>query len=72
MALNASATLVQTMMRMTHYFYVAGALALGAWYAVAAVRVYNRRTVLQARGVLFASIAYLPLLYSLMLLDPAG
>ncbi len=51
--------------------YVAGAAAMGLYMLYAGVRVFSERTVLRARGVLVASVVYLPLLFGLMLLDTA-
>ncbi len=55
---------------MTGWVYLGGALLLGALYLHAGVRVARERTVLRARGVLMASVVYLPVLYGLMLFDP--
>ncbi len=49
------------------YFY--GALALGVWYLYTGLRAAFERTPLRARAVLVASVFYLPLIYTLMLLD---
>lgn len=57
---------------MTGKFYFAGALLLGLYFLYASVRVALDRTILRARGVLLASVVYLPLLYGLMLLDRPG
>jgi heme o synthase len=50
--------------------YLIGALALGIWFLYSGVRVSLDRTKFRARRVLLTSVAYLPLLYVLMLLDP--
>jgi heme o synthase len=51
--------------------YAAGALLLGAAYALAAALFAHRETVGRARAVVLVSLAYLPLFFSLVLLDPA-
>jgi heme o synthase len=50
--------------------YLIGAVALGAWFLYSGIRVSLDRTKVRARRVLLTSVAYLPLLYVLMLLDP--
>ncbi len=52
--------------------YVAGAALIGAMFVYYSWRVLNDRTKLRARGVLLASVIYLPILYGLMVLDRAG
>jgi protoheme IX farnesyltransferase len=52
--------------------YVAGAALIGAIFVFYSWRVLHDRTRLRARGVLLASVVYLPILYGLMLLDRAG
>jgi protoheme IX farnesyltransferase len=49
--------------------YLVGATVLGVMYAWAGWKVTNDRTVLRARKVLLVSVAYLPLLYVLMVID---
>jgi protoheme IX farnesyltransferase len=49
--------------------YLAGALLLGACFAWNGWKAARDRTLLRARGVLLASVLYLPALYLLMLLD---
>jgi len=51
--------------------YATGALVLGAAYAFSSALFAHRETVARARAVLYVSLAYLPLLFSLVLLDPA-
>jgi protoheme IX farnesyltransferase len=57
---------------MSGKLYLLGALALGGWFLYSGVRAANERSLLRARGVLLASVFYLPLLYGLMLLDRPG
>jgi heme o synthase len=62
-------SMVPKFLAMTGNLYLAGALALGLLFLYAGVRVSFDRTRQQARRVLLASVIYLPVLYSLMLLD---
>ena len=57
---------------MSGYFYLAGALGLGLWFLYSGVRVAIERSTTRARGVLIASVLYLPLIYGLMLFDRPG
>ena len=52
--------------------YVVGAVLAGAMFVYYSWRVLNDRTRVRARGVLLASVIYLPILYGLMVLDRAG
>jgi heme o synthase len=61
-------SLLPNLLGMTGAVYLVGALALGAIFLYATLRVRGNRTVLQARRVLLASVIYLPVLYGLMLL----
>jgi protoheme IX farnesyltransferase len=49
--------------------YFVGALLLGLTYLYSGIRINQERTVARARAVLLSSIAYLPLLYVLMIAD---
>jgi protoheme IX farnesyltransferase len=66
------ASLLPGLMGMSGRLYLAGALLLGLWFLYSGVRVALERSLLRARGVLMASVVYLPLLYGLMLLDRPG
>jgi heme o synthase len=57
---------------MSGNIYLAGALGLGLWFLYSGVRVAIERSVARARGVLMASVLYLPLIYGLMLFDRPG
>jgi protoheme IX farnesyltransferase len=57
---------------MSGNIYLAGALGLGLWFLYSGVRVATERSVARARGVLLASVLYLPLIYGLMLFDRPG
>jgi heme o synthase len=65
-------SLAPAMLGMSGAIYLTGALALGLWFLYSGVRVALERTRLRARGVLMASVLYLPLIYGLMLLDRPG
>jgi heme o synthase len=65
-------SLVPAALGMSGAIYFAGALALGLWFLYSGVRVALDRTLARARGVLMASVLYLPLIYGLMLLDRPG
>ena len=61
------ASLAPGFLSMTSHWYLAAALALGALFLRAAVRLSRERTAQNARGVLKASVMYLPLLYLALL-----
>lgn len=65
-------SLAPTLLRMTGAWYMAGAVVLGVYFLRSSILVARDRTRLRARGVLIASVLYLPLLYGLMLLDRPG
>ncbi|HUQ95094.1 MAG TPA: heme o synthase [Bryobacteraceae bacterium] len=54
---------------MAGWWYMGGAMVLGCFFLYSGVRVAMERTQLRARGVLLASVIYLPVLYGLLLLD---
>lgn len=56
---------------MTGYWYLAAALALGGFFLKSAADLRRERTPARARGVLRASVLYLPLLYLALVLDSA-
>lgn len=62
-------SLLPSYLSMTGALYLVGATILGVMYAWAGWKVANDRTVLRARKVLLVSVAYLPLLYVLMVID---
>lgn len=64
-------SLLPKWMGMTGSIYTVGAVALGLSFLYAGIRVSLDRTRLQARKVLLASVVYLPVLYGLMVIDPA-
>jgi heme o synthase len=62
-------SLLPGLLNMAGVVYMAGALALGGFFLLAASRVMRDRSIPGARAVLRASVAYLPLLYLVLLLD---
>jgi protoheme IX farnesyltransferase len=63
------ASLLPGFLSMAGHWYLAAAVLLGAVFLRAAARLHRDRTALNARGVLKASVLYLPLLYLALLLD---
>jgi protoheme IX farnesyltransferase len=68
-ALLIPVSLVPAWIGMAGNWYLAGALLLGAMYFWYGLRVNRERSLVRARQVLLSSIAYLPILYLLMLVD---
>jgi heme o synthase len=71
-ALLIPISLAPAFLSMTGKLYIAGALAMGFYFFYTGLRVSRERSILRARGVLLASVIYLPALYGLMLLDRPG
>jgi len=65
-------SLAPALLGMSGRIYLVGALLLGLWFLYSGLRVAAERTALRARGVLLASVLYLPLIYGLMLIDRPG
>jgi protoheme IX farnesyltransferase len=65
-------SLFPILLGMTGRIYLAGALALGGYLLYTAIRVARERTGFSARQLLLASVAYLPLLLTLLVLDRPG
>ncbi len=63
-------SLLPKWMGMTGTVYMVGAIALGLLFLYSGIRVSLDRTKIRARRVLLTSVVYLPLLYTLMVLDP--
>lgn len=63
------ASLLPAFLSVAGAVYVAGALVLGAGFLVAGIWASAERTSGRARVLLHASVAYLPLLYALLVLD---
>ncbi|MGH9675063.1 MAG: heme o synthase [Bryobacteraceae bacterium] len=68
-AILVPVSVAPSLLDMTGFWYAAGAIVLGVAFLASAVRVANHKTILHARGVLVASVIYLPVLYGLMVLD---
>jgi heme o synthase len=65
-------SLIPELLGMSGRIYFVGALLLGLWFLYSGVRVALERSLARARGVLVASVLYLPLIYGLMLIDRPG
>jgi heme o synthase len=65
-------SLLPVVLGMAGFWYAAGALALGAYFFYSGVRLAQVGTAGQARMLLKASIVYLPLVYTLLMLDKRG
>lgn len=68
-ALLVPASLLPTFFSMTGQIYFAAAVVLGGLFLRAAVKIARDRTQANARGVLKASVIYLPLLYLALIMD---
>ena len=64
-------SLLPKWMGMTGTIYLIGALGMGLFFLYSGIQVSMDRTKARARKVLLASVVYLPVLYALMVLDPA-
>ncbi|MCS7023555.1 MAG: heme o synthase [Bryobacteraceae bacterium] len=65
-------SLAPTYLSMAGNLYAAGAILLGTGFLYTGWKVAKERTLVRARGVLLASVIYLPVLYGLMVLDRPG
>jgi protoheme IX farnesyltransferase len=65
-------SLLPVVFSMTGSIYLVGATLMGLYFLYSGVRVSFDRSLVRARGVLLASVIYLPLLFGLMLLDRPG
>lgn len=63
------ASLLPGFLRMSGILYLGAALLLGLWFLRSARAVVQERSHASARGVLRASVLYLPLLYAALILD---
>ncbi len=54
---------------LSSWVYLLGSLALGFWFLFSVLKFYFSRSVLHARGVLKASVLYIPLLLAAIILD---
>ncbi|MBI5281430.1 MAG: protoheme IX farnesyltransferase [Candidatus Solibacter usitatus] len=62
-------SLAPAFFQMTGHWYLAAALILGGLFLKSAAKLSRERTALNARGVLKASVMYLPLIYLALVLD---
>jgi protoheme IX farnesyltransferase len=62
-------SLMPSFLAMTGHWYLGAALILGAFFLRSAIRLSRERSAVNARGVLKASVMYLPLLYAALILD---
>jgi len=62
-------SLTPSLLSMTGTLYLAGALVMGLYFLRAGWRVAREKSLMNARGVLLASVVYLPVLYGLMVVD---
>jgi protoheme IX farnesyltransferase len=65
-------SLLPRLWNMTGNLYLVGAVAAGVMFVYYSWRVMADRTRARARGVLLASVIYLPILYGLLVLDRPG
>jgi protoheme IX farnesyltransferase len=65
-------SLFPVLLGMTGRIYLVGAMVLGGCFLYFGIRVATERTSVCARQVLLASVAYLPLLMALLVLDRPG
>ena len=61
--------LAATLWGLAGVVYAVGSVALGSWLVIAGLKLYVTRSDTSARGLFLASIAYLPLLLGLMIID---
>jgi protoheme IX farnesyltransferase len=71
-ALLIPVSLAPALLSMSGKIYLIGAVALGLGFLYSGIRARIERTLAHARGVLVASVLYLPLLYAFLLLDRPG
>lgn len=62
-------SLIPTALGMTGKLYLVGATLAGLYFLRAGTRVFRDKSLVHARGVLLASVIYLPVLYGLLLID---
>lgn len=66
------ASLMVTLIGVTGWVYLVGALVLGGWFTACAVRLVQRRDRVSARKLFLVSVVYLPLLLCLQVVDRSG
>jgi heme o synthase len=62
-------SLLPAFLRLSGVLYFAGALILGIMFLIMGIRLWQTKSNLSARQLLLASVLYLPLLLSLLVLD---
>jgi protoheme IX farnesyltransferase len=62
------ASVLPMLVGMTGFFYFAGALILSLAFLAAAIYLYREKTAIAARKLFFSSLAFLPLLFFLLML----
>jgi protoheme IX farnesyltransferase len=65
-------SLFPVLLGMTGQIYLVGALILGGCFVYFGIRVAIERTNIRARQVLIVSVAYLPLIMALLVIDRQG
>ncbi len=65
-------SLLPALLGMSGSIYLFGAALLSAVFLASGLRLQNRHSREHARGVLLASVVYLPMIYGLMLFDRPG
>jgi protoheme IX farnesyltransferase len=63
-------SLLPVALSMAGSLYLAAALLMGAIFFSTAISLYRHRDARQARGVLLASVVYLPVLYAALIFGP--
>ena len=62
-------SLIPTLLGMTGQIYLIGALLLGIWFLYVSIITARAKNKIQARRLLQVSVVYLPLVYTLMMID---
>ena len=65
-------SLTPVWLSMAGFVYLAGAMLAGLYFLHSGIGILREKSLTRARGVLLASVLYLPILYGLMLLDRPG
>ena len=62
-------SVIPVFLGLSSWIYLGGSIALGVWFMIPVIRFYLTRSVLDARGVLKASVMYIPLLLAAIIVD---
>lgn len=62
-------SIIPVVLGLSSWVYLLGSLALGFWFLVPVLKFYFSRSVLHARGILKASVLYIPLLLAAIIID---